>query len=91
MTVHELPPLPDYGYKFEPRWGVDHGGFTKQQMALYARQYGQLCADQARAEERERCATIASKAMPQPVANLCDAQVVKSLRCVLDAIRKGEA
>ena len=43
------------------------------------------------AVERERCAALCSKAMPQPVANWSDAQIVESLRLVREAILSTEA
>jgi len=43
------------------------------------------------AAERERCAALCSKAMPQPVANWSDAQIVEALRLVRDAILSTEA
>jgi hypothetical protein len=44
-------------------------------------------ADAVKAE-RERCAALCSKAMPQPVANWSDAQIVEALRLVREAILK---
>ena len=41
--------------------------------------------------ERERCAALCSKAMPQPVANWADAQIVEALRLVREAILSTEA
>ena len=38
------------------------------------------------AAERKRCAAICSRAMPQPVANWSDAQIVEALRLVRDEI-----
>lgn len=38
------------------------------------------------AAERQRCANLCRKAMPQPVANWSDAQIVEALRGVLDQI-----
>jgi len=43
------------------------------------------------AAERERCAALCSKAMPQPVANWSDAQIVEALRLVREAILNTEA
>ena len=36
--------------------------------------------------ERERCADLCRSAMPQPVANWADAQIVEALRLVLEKV-----
>lgn len=50
--------------------------------SLAAAYYGRAWAA-ATAAERERCATLCRTAMPQPVANWSDAQIVEALRVVL--------
>lgn len=54
------------------------GPYTADQMRAYA-------AD-AVAEERERFAALCRQAMPQPVANWNDAQIVEALRTVLERV-----
>ena len=54
-------------------------GYTADQMRAYA--------DAVRADERERAAQICTAAMPNPVMNWCDAQMVDALRKCAEAIR----
>lgn len=56
-----------------------------------ARAYATRYADAVRAEERERAAQICTTAMPQPVTNWCDAQIVEALRQCAEAIRNYRA
>ena len=41
------------------------------------------------AAERERCEKLCQQAMPQPVGNWNDAQIVEAFRAVLERIRSG--
>jgi hypothetical protein len=47
---------------------------------------GCILLHDAVAAERERCATVIRQAMPQPVANWSDAQIVDALRGALDRV-----
>lgn len=53
MTLPEMPPYPHVSKLFEDDNNIVLG-YKNADLHSYASQYGQLCADQARAEERER-------------------------------------
>ena len=45
-----------------------------------------ICYRGGVAAERERCAALCRQAMPQPVTNWSDAQIVEALRAVLEHV-----
>lgn len=82
--MRELPPLPEYGHAFSPRWHGDPGGFTVQQMHAHA-----AAARLAALEEAARLCELAgstgdNKDCPQAVNGFWPDQV--AYRCA-SAIR----
>lgn len=76
-------PLPEPDHTTPIKFGCDGLWFSVAKLRAYG--------DDVRAEERERAAQICTAAMPNPVTNWCDAQIVEALRQCAEAIRNYRA